>query len=453
MSSLLHDSSMQVESLTLHKHDEIGSDIGNVDRKSIPNLACAETELQRQFPAVVNYRHGRDGRTADRLVHELHVSGGALRLRTRGEGGGVAGPSHSDVVYESLTTQLRCVKGVTCDAVGPGCGHDLDWAAYSPENDPRRQGAFEDCTAVRGVITGWSRRSRINMLYRLATLDWDQMRGIPEMVTLTYPGEYPTSGRVVKRHMECFRQAWFRKWGAVPVGVWKLEFQRRGAPHLHFYVGRPVGPVAEFRGWLSSTWYAIVASGDLRHLVAGTGLDRQFVSRAKSVRSIAWYFAKHNAKSAKHFQNEVPDGFEDVGRFWGVWMMPARVETVQLAPADFLKARRVLLGLRRSGMRRAARVRRPATVCGDCEHVDCEAWRILARGGNRTAVVRMAPGFQGSWSLVTDPARVAAQMGAWLSGVVVTREDRRARWSAAVGACSLGHISTGSTTKAVLQPV
>ena len=58
---------------------------------------------------------------------------------------------------------------------------------------------------------------------------------------------FPRSGRVVKEHLWAFKKRWFRRWGAYPVGVWKLEFQRRGAPHFHLYVGRPAEvPAREF---------------------------------------------------------------------------------------------------------------------------------------------------------------------------------------------------------------
>lgn len=216
---------------------------------------------------------------------------------------------------------------------------------------------------------------------------------------------------------------------------------------MHFYVGRPVVPLREFRGWLAAEWFRIVASGDLRHLHAGTGLDRQFVARSKSVRSIAWYFVKHNAKAAKHYQNEVPPGFEHVGRFWGVWGLSSRVETVQLSPSDFIRVRRVIGGLRRAGMRRPVRTAPTARVCEACSHADCEAWRILAARGHRGAVVRMASGMRGAWTLATAPARVAAQLGRWLGDVELGPDERRVRWAAmgaaaTSGACSLGHICT-----------
>ena len=56
--------------------------------------------------------------------------------------------------------------------------------------------------------------------------------------------------------------------------VWKREFQRRGAPHYH--VLAPVSltiagePVKE---WISRTWYEVVASGNPKHLSAGTEVD------------------------------------------------------------------------------------------------------------------------------------------------------------------------------------
>lgn len=222
---------------------------------------------------------------------------------------------------------------------------------------------LEDQGDDAGTIKGWSTKSRIRMMYRFTTLDWSQMRGVPEMLTLTYPREFPADGRTVKRHLDNFRRSWCDRFGAPPAGVWKLEFQRRGAPHFHLYVGRPVMPWREFLDWARDTWYRIVGSGDPAHLEQGVRIDRQFCSKSKSVKALAWYFAKHNAKhSTKHYQNEVPEGFGAPGRFWGYWTLPVKVTVLELSTSEFVQIRRLLARLRRAktGQRRGA----PARLIG-----------------------------------------------------------------------------------------
>jgi hypothetical protein len=233
-------------------------------------------------------------------------------------------------------------------------------------------------------VTEFSEKARNRMAYRLATLDWSEVPGILEMLTLTYPRECPLDGLVVKRHLRAFAERYRRRWGVRPVGAWKLEFQKRGAPHFHIYQGRPIGPVAEFQAWLSLAWANVVraegyspwceqgkwesavdalarvqarfpsrADGGTtmygNHLAAGTGLDRDFVAAARSVHKLSVYFAKHNGKfGLKGYQNEVPEGFSDVGRFWGVWGLKPRVEDVEVTSDDFDDVRRILAGYRRS---------------------------------------------------------------------------------------------------------
>lgn len=280
-----------------------------------------------------------------RLRHHIDVAEGSLRVLTE------LGAVH----------RLRARSGLADDGqvLTLPCGWRVDDdGVLLPEVDDLEMAIDQRPAGKAGKITGWSAKSRIRMMYRLTTLDWDAMRGIPEMLTLTYPGEFPTSGAIVKEHLRRFRIAWEREFKAPPAGVWKLEFQRRGAPHFHLYVGRPTSLTwQEFAGWASLTWYRIVGSGDERHLRAGVGVDRQFCSRAKSVKALAWYFAKHNAKhSTKHYQNEVPAGFEDVGRFWGYWTLEPKVTRVELSTQEFVEVRRLLARLRQSktGKRRSA---------------------------------------------------------------------------------------------------
>jgi hypothetical protein len=260
----------------------------------------------------------------------------------------------------------------------------LWWADEEPMGPERR-------------IVEWSLASRRNMVRTFACLDWGPFAVagvVAEMVTLTYPGDWRASapdGRTVKRHLERFRSRWERKWGPL-VGVWKMEFQQRGAPHLHLYVARPVsGRDADFRRWVSEAWFEVVGSGDIRHLRAGTGVDRQFCARAVDVRRLCTYFSKHNSKYAgKSEQNEVPAGFYDVGRFWGVWGMEKAVERVELTRRDYHQVVRILRQLQRA-----------------------------ARPGRRR--LRAMGGEAGLWTLTGSGPRVAVQLARWLRDAELER--------------------------------
>ena len=168
----------------------------------------------------------------------------------------------------------------------------------------------------RGAVYEWSRPSRLRMVEAMCSLDWGPVvdsgrKGWrPAMVTLTLPGDWlavaPT-GQAFKAMFRAFLERWRRAYGPWR-GVWKLEFQRRGAPHLHLYSACPWSP--EFREWLSRTWYEVVGSGDERHLRAGTGLDWGEGIRASDPKRLAVYFLKratgHNIGSDKEYQHRVP---------------------------------------------------------------------------------------------------------------------------------------------------
>ena len=69
---------------------------------------------------------------------------------------------------------------------------------------------------------------------------------------------------------------WARRWGGGrrPPHIWKLEFQRRGAPHFHILIAQPSGDLRTFRAWLSEAWAEVVGHTDAHqrelHRRAGT---------------------------------------------------------------------------------------------------------------------------------------------------------------------------------------
>jgi len=148
----------------------------------------------------------------------------------------------------------------------------------------------------RKAITGMSRKS-MSALKETAR----NVTGLSAMLTLTYPAEFPCNGKIVKNHLALIRK-WltYRGIGA----FWFLEFQRRGAPHFHLFTTATVE-----KQDLSEAWYKIVGSGDEKHLRAGTKVEL-----IRKPHAIASYAAKYASKAE---QKEVPEGYEEVGRFWG----------------------------------------------------------------------------------------------------------------------------------------
>lgn len=331
--------------------------------------------------------------------------------------------------------------------------------------------------SLRGEVTGWSRKSRARMISRLATLDYAPLMGRieqPAMVTLTYPGDWENlapNGEVVKKHLTSFFKRFERAWGETWVGVWKLEFQRRGAPHFHLLMAPPQGKAAggtgrrkvlgegmKFRAWLSVVWADICgAKGEelLRHISAGTGVDYEEGAKARNPRSAAQYFSKHGMYAAKEYQHSVPELWQksgkSVGRFWGYRGLNPLVAGVTVTAEDSIKMARVLRGLgsrstRWNGVTRKVetvkavrRVKKPRrTIFSDGTVKaarDPETGEILRNDGGlpvdaiklrwQTVPVRRMTGtvFGGGYLCVENGPRIAADLGRFLQTCVHKNED------------------------------
>jgi hypothetical protein len=189
---------------------------------------------------------------------------------------------------------------------------------------------------MRGKIRGFSKKSRYRLLNRLAMIN--KKDGFPLFITLTYPSEFPTDRKIYKADLEKFIKRLIYRFPKVS-GFWRLEFQKRGAPHYHLLVwGLPYSD--EIKKYISKTWFKVVGSGDEKHLKAGTQ-----VARVRSWRGVMFYAGKYMAKM---------DNIEfETGRVWGYFnagYIPwSRVEVIELSQKQVVKLMRL--------MRRYARIK------------------------------------------------------------------------------------------------
>jgi hypothetical protein len=143
---------------------------------------------------------------------------------------------------------------------------------------------------------------------------------LPMFVTLTYPDEFPDPAES-KVHLDNFEKRLkraFPKAGA----LWKVEPQKRGAPHYHCLVwGVPFI-------WLSSfvpqAWYEIAGGGDPKHLAWHEGRcghgNKHCVQEVRSFKGVWFYAAKYLGKTF-----EVAGWNKKwTGRYWGV-MAPENI--------------------------------------------------------------------------------------------------------------------------------
>jgi len=233
------------------------------------------------------------------------------------------------------------------------------------------------------------------MRFLFSALPWEMLGARPAMITLTYPGDwelYVPHSDALRRHREAFKERWRKRFGT-PIGVWIVEFQRRGAPHLHLYLALPdavsdedyrglqertmrrkrrehdVGrhrarwqtpPVSgEFGEWLRRVWWEIVGSGLPAHWKRGVDVAVAFYSeRAEGDANrtkVGDYFWRESGKWA---QKRPPAEFGSL-KFYGHWGQNVGfrplVSAEKIDEMVFFEMRRMMRRLRVAKMREQAR--------------------------------------------------------------------------------------------------
>jgi hypothetical protein len=159
---------------------------------------------------------------------------------------------------------------------------------------------------VRGEIQVFSAKSRYRLFQTLHKLEFKTVT----FCTLTYPAEFPTDAKVYKAHLKEYRrrfELWFGKYPA----VWRLEFQKRGAPHYHImYLD---APFINIQDWCE-LWHDVIRSNDPAHLK--NGVDVKLVTGGAESKLVASYLAKYVAKIDDRIQSCMKI---NPGRWWGKW--------------------------------------------------------------------------------------------------------------------------------------
>lgn len=157
----------------------------------------------------------------------------------------------------------------------------------------------------------------------------------PVFVTLTYPEIFPDP-KTAKIHLSTLIKRLRRKFGQ-SCGIYRLEPQKRGAPHFHLLIwGVEYG---DLRAWVPLNWFEIAGGGDPKHLLwhLGEAKDKQgrknqhCVSKITSWRGVMSYASKYMSKVSD-------ETWAEPGRFWGVFgsdLLPwAEIETAALTNKD-----------------------------------------------------------------------------------------------------------------------
>lgn len=173
----------------------------------------------------------------------------------------------------------------------------------------------------RKEIVELTAKARQKMLFTMAT----SLIKMRSMMTLTYPERYPADGSKVKYHFKRI-MAELKSYYAMEM-FWFLEFQQRGAPHLHILTDRE-NPSHDDRAFVARNWVRIIGmDSNSGYMGMGHGATEEHRSRciAVHVHKRGWepmksedgavrYMAKYACKT---YQKIVPENYRNVGRFWG----------------------------------------------------------------------------------------------------------------------------------------
>lgn len=160
------------------------------------------------------------------------------------------------------------------------------------------------------------------------------MKGVM-WICLTYPDEFPQSWKEWKQDLKIYKEHLQRKYPQAQ-GFWKLELQRRGAPHYHIVVslGETVN-LLEFREWHDELWANIAHYNDQY-----CGMYAIKAKYLTTVREVLNYAAKYQTKESYAPVDEngevqtVEQLGDTIGRLWG------RIGKPNLQPSEQILIRR-----------------------------------------------------------------------------------------------------------------
>lgn len=154
----------------------------------------------------------------------------------------------------------------------------------------------------RGVVAGFSAQSRKRLIELVNR--WRELKNIA-FVTLTYH-DWPDDWRIWKNHLNLFLKRLAYHYPDA-VGIWRMEYQKRGAPHFHLIITNILPPIDDFRQFVTKAWAAIAHEDSEYNGLYATNVKRVF-SRKRAVLYVCKYAAK---------LTDPDDENPEHGRVWG----------------------------------------------------------------------------------------------------------------------------------------
>jgi len=193
-------------------------------------------------------------------------------------------------------------------------GHAVELCPSRPAQRCSRVGG-----GIRGLVDGFSYKARRRLMQTVSRINTGQL-GCMGFVTLTYHENW--RGRDIKRDLDNYLKRIRRHFPDVAY-LWRLEYQKRGAPHFHVLLFFPPhqsdkSQIEESK--LSDPWHSVVDEGNIHHAKHGSKV-RVFEDGYQGVQI---YATKYCAK----LESDGVKKLDGVGKYWG------RSQNLPLGPTD-----------------------------------------------------------------------------------------------------------------------
>lgn len=199
----------------------------------------------------------------------------------------------------------------------------------------------------RGKVAGFSAASRKRMMEKLA--QWRLKRRV-YFVTLTYHEEWSRDWQGWKRDLDVLIKRIMRRFPDLE-GLWRLEFQKRGAPHYHLIITDNHAEYDELKAVITQGWAEIAhENSEYQGKYATNIRPVNLVSRRHAMHYCAKYMAKVDSEHIDTATGEITQ--RETGRCWGTWgdidtepvivhrVSPGQIEEFRAACIAMLKARK-----------------------------------------------------------------------------------------------------------------
>lgn len=197
--------------------------------------------------------------------------------------------------------------------------------------------------STRSEIVNYSHKSRKRLRESLQAIDWSSIeKGRIAEITLTYHNNYKKDGKEIKNHLNKLIRDLIYNYSNCVI-IWKMEYQKRGAPHFHLimiteesvelgdYLILKKGSFHYYdrtnksylkegkdglRSYIQMKWNKITEE-DTKNFNSGIEVEP-----VKNPTGLPHYLVKYVAKeqkfNEKDYQHSLPEWIQNAGRWWGI---------------------------------------------------------------------------------------------------------------------------------------